>query len=411
LQLVKRNEPSDGARAPKSEKNSPGSPIHPVPKEPHTQLQIPFSYPAKQKQDVLSSEEKLRAILTALPLTLFAVDQNGLLTMFEGKDADPRLESHGEMVGRNFFEMYRELPEMKRQLVNALEGKGGRSMDRLGSQLIEGFFSPIRDGGGKVVGALGVRIDATARESAVGLNDPEEQAEDTRTRYLALASHELRTPLNSVVGFVNLLLKNKEARFDEEDLFYLNRILGNATHLLNVVTHMLDISAIGTGKLSLMISKTEVDKLINETMDELRGHDGADSLRMIAEIPEAVLPIDADRQKLKQVLINLLGNALKYTERGSITVRLDVDARRRPVRINVIDTGEGIPKDKLDSIFEAFVRVDQTSGQDVEGTGLGLTFSRSLCELMGYTIGVESALGKGSTFTIHLTPGPPSREL
>jgi signal transduction histidine kinase len=398
--------PSDAGQDPKSEKHSPESLTHPPAREPHEQFQIPFSVPAEQGHEPLSSDEKLRAIMTALPITLFAVDCNAIVTLFEGKGAESHHVNHEQVVGRSLFDVYPDLPETRKQLANALAGHGGRSMDRLGSQSFETIFSPLEDGKGRVVGALGIRIEATAPGSANELNNFTGQSDDLRNRYLALASHELRTPLNSIVGFVNLLLKNKEARFDEEDLFHLNRILGNATHLLNVVTHMLDISAVGAGKLSLTVSKTDVGKLIRETMDELRGHEGAGSLRMVAEIPEDVLSIDTDRQMLKQVLVNLLGNALKYTERGSITVRLDIDAHCQPVRICVVDTGGGIPKDKLDSIFEAFVRIDQATGQDVEGTGLGLTFSRSLCDLMGYTIGVESALGRGSTFTIHLTPGP-----
>ena len=230
-----------------------------------------------------------------------------------------------------------------------------------------------------------------------------EQANKVKSQFLTHVSHEMRTPLNSVIGFANLLSKNKESKLSDHDLFYLNRIIGNATHLLNVIGQMLDLSMIESGKVVLTISEVLLAELIRETIAELRGHAGAESVSMSADIPKGAQSIETDRQKLKQVLINLLANALKFTERGGITVRVIVDVLRRPIRIEVSDTGVGIPKERFDAIFEAFERVQPPSGAEFEGTGLGLTISRSLCSLMGYEISVESEVGKGSTFTVHLT--------
>jgi PAS domain S-box-containing protein len=229
-----------------------------------------------------------------------------------------------------------------------------------------------------------------------------EQANKVKSQFLTHVSHEMRTPLNSVIGFANLLSKNKEAKLSDHDLFYLNRITGNATHLLNVIGQMLDLSMIESGKLALNISEVSLAELIRETISDLRGHDRAESVPMIADIPKNAQSVETDRQKLKQVLINLLGNALKFTERGGITVRVIVNVVRQPVQIEVSDTGIGIPKERLDAIFEAFERLQPPGGSDSEGTGLGLTISRSLCSLMGYEISVESEVGKGSTFVIHL---------
>jgi two-component system, sensor histidine kinase and response regulator len=229
-----------------------------------------------------------------------------------------------------------------------------------------------------------------------------ELANKVKSQFLAHVSHEMRTPLNSVIGFANLLSKNKEANLSEHDLFYLNRIIGNAAHLLNVIGQMLDLSMIESGKLSLNLTEVSLSELIRETIADLRGHAHADSVAMIADIPKGAQTIETDRQKLKQVLINLLGNALKFTEKGGISVRVVVDVLRRPIRIEVSDTGIGIPKDRLESVFEAFERGHDRGEADVEGTGLGLTISRSLCSAMGYELGVESEVGKGSTFMIHM---------
>ena len=230
-----------------------------------------------------------------------------------------------------------------------------------------------------------------------------EQANTIKGQFLAHVSHEMRTPLNSVIGFANLLSKNKEANLSEHDLFYLNRITGNATHLLNVIGQMLDLSVIESGKLILNISEVSLAELIRETIADLRGHSRAESVSMIADIPKGSQAVETDRQKLKQVLINLLGNALKFTERGGIIVRVIVDVLRRPIRIEVSDTGVGVAKERLEAIFEPFERVQPAGNSESEGTGLGLTISRSLCSLMGYEISVESDIGKGSTFTVHLT--------
>ena len=246
----------------------------------------------------------------------------------------------------------------------------------------------------KHLGELNRQLD-NARQKA-------EQANKVKSQFLAHVSHEMRTPLNSVIGFANLLSKNKEANLSDHDLFYLNRIIGNATHLLNVIGQMLDLSMIESGKIVLTISEVSLAELIRETIAELRGHVRAESLSMIADIPKGAQSIETDRQKLKQVLINLLGNALKFTERGGISVRVMVDVLRQPIGIEVSDTGVGIPKERLDAIFEPFERVQPPGGSESEGTGLGLTISRSLCSLMGYEISVESEVGKGSTFTIHL---------
>ena len=127
----------------------------------------------------------------------------------------------------------------------------------------------------------------------------------------------MRTPLNSVIGFANLLSKNKEANLSEHDLFYLNRIVGNATHLLNVIGQMLDLSMIEWGA-TLVMSEVSLAELVPRgTIADLRGHARAESVPMIADIPKGAQSIDTDRQKLKQVLINLLGNALKFTERAA----------------------------------------------------------------------------------------------
>ena len=144
---------------------------------------------------------------------------------------------------------------------------------------------------------------------------------------------------------------------------------------------------------------------VNETVLQFERQIYDKNVALRVDVPQELAPIETDADRLKQVIINLIGNAVKFTEEGSVTVRVEADAEsRRPVRIEVIDTGIGIPRDRLEGIFDAFQQVDASATRSFEGTGLGLTISRSLCHLMGYRIEVASEVGRGSTFSICLIP-------
>jgi PAS domain S-box-containing protein len=229
-----------------------------------------------------------------------------------------------------------------------------------------------------------------------------EEASSVKSNFLTHVSHELRTPLNSVIGFANILLKNREKSLNPQDLSYLEKILANAKHVLSVINQMLDLSKIEAGRLELNFSAFSLEELISETMAEMQGLVHSNAVAVLTEIPRGMQLLEADEPKLKQVLINLLGNALKYTERGSVTVGVALDSDQRPIRIDVVDTGIGIPPSKLKAVFEPFEQAHVNELREQEGTGLGLTVSRSLCQLMGYNLVVRSELGKGSTFSIHL---------
>jgi len=247
--------------------------------------------------------------------------------------------------------------------------------------------------------ALLYAAEATAREVA-------EAATRAKSQFLAGMSHELRTPLNSVIGFANVLLKNKAGTFRAPEVTYLHRIVANGTHLLGLINDILDLSKIEAGRLELSIAPVALDELVRETLAQLESQVRDRPVSLVAELPEAMAPVDTDAGKLKQVLINLIGNALKFTERGSVTVRVAVDQARRPHRIDVVDTGVGVAADQQALIFEAFRQGDNTTARRYGGTGLGLTISRALLDRMGATLALERTVGKGSTFSIVLAPAP-----
>jgi signal transduction histidine kinase/CheY-like chemotaxis protein len=230
-----------------------------------------------------------------------------------------------------------------------------------------------------------------------------ERANAAKSEFLATMSHELRTPLNSVIGFAGILIKNKYGTFPAKDLAYLDRIQVNGRHLLGLINSVLDLSKVEAGKLELEIVPVALGKLIEETIAELEPQAEARQLTLVAEVPQLACVVDADRDRLKQILINLVGNAIKFTDAGRVTIRVVVDAGSgKPLRVEVQDTGIGIPADRLNAVFEAFQQADNSTARQFGGTGLGLTITRSLAECMGFDIRASSKVGIGSTFAVVL---------
>ena len=270
---------------------------------------------------------------------------------------------------------------------------------------------PLRDESGRTIGTFGISHDITARknvEEALRVaKDAAEEASRTKSQFLASMSHELRTPLNSVIGFSNILLKNKSRNLTAAELTFLDRIAANGKHLLSLINEILDLSKIEARKIELQIAPVALDELVGETVAQQEGLVRDKPVQLLAALPANVAPFPTDADKLRQIIINLIGNALKFTERGSVTVRVVTDPDdHHPLRIDVTDTGIGIPQDKLALIFEAFQQAEAGTARKYGGTGLGLTISQALCRLMGYHITVSSEVGRGSTFSIQLAPTP-----
>jgi PAS domain S-box-containing protein len=263
--------------------------------------------------------------------------------------------------------------------------------------------SPVRDLG-KLTGAVVNFRDITAKRRAehelIMARDAAEEASRAKSDFLAKMSHELRTPLNSIIGFANVLLRKGRVSFKEEEITYLSRISGSGRHLLGLINDILDLSKIEAGHMTLELSTVSLDALVLEIAAdfETQARDRLVALRV--ELPPSVCPIETDVVRMKQVLINLIGNALKFTERGEVVVTLEIDASGRPLNLSVRDTGIGIPPDRLAAIFNVFEQADSTTSRRFGGTGLGLAISRSLCQLMGHHLEVESIEGVGTTMTI-----------
>ena len=242
-----------------------------------------------------------------------------------------------------------------------------------------------------------------------------EAANRAKSEFLANMSHELRTPLNSVIGFTNILLKNKGGNLRQQDLTFLERVLDNGKHLLHLINEVLDLAKVEAGRMEVQWESIDLGELVRSTLASLEGQIKGKNVHLVAEVPPEAASFQTDPGKLKQVLINLVGNAIKFTEHGTVRVRVEPDPDGRPLTLDVIDTGIGIPQEKLKTIFEAFQQGDASTTRHFGGTGLGLTIARSLCHLMGYEIDVRSRVGHGSIFRIVLTDKdeekPPSTPL
>jgi signal transduction histidine kinase/ActR/RegA family two-component response regulator len=244
-----------------------------------------------------------------------------------------------------------------------------------------------------------------------------EAANLAKSEFLATMSHELRTPLNSVIGFSGILLRNKAQSLSARDLGYLDRIQVNGRHLLGLIDSVLDLSKVEAGQMSLELTAVDIAALIDETIAEFEPQAHARSVVIEKVVPAGVFLIEGDRARFKQILINLVGNAVKFTEHGIVIVRLVIDpVTSESLRVEVQDTGVGISPQRLDAVFEAFQQADNSTSRQFGGTGLGLTISRSLARFMGFDVTVRSTLGVGSTFSLILadvteTPEPATSEL
>jgi signal transduction histidine kinase len=249
------------------------------------------------------------------------------------------------------------------------------------------------------LGTLGAGFDRMNDELA-RLYGEIQTANQRKSEFLANMSHELRTPLNAIIGFSDVLLQRMFGDINEKQEEYLRDILGSGQHQLALVNDILDLSKVEAGKMELELAPTSIAALIDGCVMLVRERATAHGIRIESRIDPEIRAISADARKLKQVILNVLSNAVKYTPDGG-RVEVIADRRGDDVVIAVRDTGAGIAPEDQERIFEEF---QQTRvGRQTEGsTGLGLSLARRLIELHGGTIGVESAVGVGSTFTVRL---------
>ncbi len=275
-------------------------------------------------------------------------------------------------------------------------------------------FTPLANAKGEIRGSLLVGNDVTQRQKweneIILAKQRAQSASETKSRFLAAVSHDLRTPLNSIIGFSNLLIKNKDHNLTEEQLSYLKRVVDNGKHLLGLINTILDLNKIEEGKTELNITPINLNEFIPTIYKQLESQITEKKLDFQTEIPDDLLPLHTDPQKLTQILINLMSNAIKFTSEGYIKIRvLKDDKTNRPAQIDVIDTGSGIDKANQKKVFEVFYQIE--SKQPTEGWGLGLSIAAALSKILNFDLRVNSESGHGSTFSLLLITHNKPQEL
>ena len=238
-----------------------------------------------------------------------------------------------------------------------------------------------------------------------------EAADQVKSAFLATMSHELRTPLNSIIGFTGIVLQGLAGPVNPEQSTQLGMVRSSARHLLELINDVLDISKIEAGQLEVRAEAFDLGESIRQVTASIRPLADARGLALAATAPPQLGEVWLDRRRVEQILLNLLNNAIKFTEHGGVTLIAEIVEDFKPplageprpgVRLTVTDTGIGIKPEYLVTLFQPFRQIDSGLARQHDGTGLGLAICRRLATLMGGTVNVESQWGKGSTFTVML---------
>jgi PAS domain S-box-containing protein len=393
-------------------------------------------------QAVRESADALRSVVNSVDEVTFRADPDGRWTSLNPAWERITEFSVAESLGKPVVELVHPdeqvtLRECSRQLL-ARERNEWRGEHRF--QARDGSYRwlalrarPTIDHRGRVTGSSGTLQDVTeqhqaqeamATQAALLTVQARELAATreaalgsvrAKSEFLASMSHEIRTPMNGVIGMAGLLL---DTRLDGEQREYATAIERSADALLGIINDILDYSKIEAGKLSIEPISFDLRVAVEEAADLLAGRAAEKGVELVVRIDRGVPRyVIGDAGRIRQILTNLVGNAVKFTASGHVLVDVDLAATGQ-IRFEVEDTGIGIPSDKLGSIFDKFTQAESNTSRQFGGTGLGLAISRQLAELMGGRIGVTSTLGQGSTFWLELPlapdpearPAAPSRE-
>lgn len=368
------------------------------------------------KARLQESEERYRGILENMELGLLELDEHGIITRAFDRFCTMLRYQEAELTGRRPEDIFVVSPEIYRDEQYREERLTSEAViyeqqfTRKDGKVIWAIVSstPILDRRGQLKGYIGIHYDITERkqleERLQAAKNRAEKAIQAERQFLANMSHEIRTPMNAVIGVTHLLL-NTQPTPEQRD--YLDSLKFSADSLLSLIDNILDLSKIEASQLSLESSPFSLRRILNNLKQSFQLKVKDKPVSVTLDLDERIdRQLIGDPTRLSQIFTNLLGNAIKFTSRGTIGIKARVIARtdkHMSLQFKVFDTGIGIANEKLEFVFQSFKQADSDITRKYGGTGLGLSIVRQLVELMGGNIWVESELGKGTAFIFNLS--------
>ncbi|MBI5932221.1 MAG: PAS domain-containing protein [Chloroflexi bacterium] len=338
------------------------------------------------------------AILNSIADGVIVFDRTGTAILSNPSITNLVNKSQTEIIGKGLSDLLdsEDVKASDRVSLAALLEKSAQNLSNLrvkwGRKTLSVNAAEVRDGASQAIGTVAVFRDFTR----------EAELEQMKNTFIAIVSHELRTPLNAILGYAEMLKEAVYGQINEKQKSVSGRIMTNTQRLLGIVSDLLDQAQIEAGKLKIQMIPCKPAELLDNIHGVMEKTASDKNLSLILKLDPAMdTTIIGDPQRLQQIMVNLTNNAVKFTDSGSVQVKV-APVGTKNWQIQTIDTGNGIPQDALEYIFETFRQVDGMSTRQHGGVGLGLSIVKQLVELMNGKITVESEIGKGSTFTVTL---------